>query len=193
MLRKLIGGALVCASMSSVAFAGGFIELGVGSGKVSGTGTDCDDPDESCKKTGTGYKVGGGYMFNENVGAELAYYSMADLKVTASGFAGSAKMKTTGIGVGALGVFPVAKDVKFLGRLGLVNASSKVSASGDFLIPSGVATSKSSANLYWGVGASYDVGSNVDVSLNYESFGAKNVMKEKYTASMFSVAAGYKF
>ena len=194
MLSKLIGGALVCASMSSVAFAGGFVELGVGNGKVSGSGTECASAaDVSCKKTGAGYKVGGGYMFNENVGAELAYYSMADLKATVPGYAGSVKLKTTGISVGALGAIPVAKDLKLLGRLGLVDASSKVSASGAFYILPGEATSKSSTNLYWGVGASYDVGSNVDLSLNYESFSAKNPGNEKYTASMFSLAAGYKF
>ena len=194
MTRKIAIGAILSMAVTSAAFAQGFVAVGAGSANAS---ADCSGFD-TCKDSSTGYKLSGGYMFTDQIGIEAVYLNMG--KVTASGtifypgygsYKTDIEIKTTGYGVGILGLVPVGTDWVFNYRLGLLNAKSKFDVTAISFVSG--SESKSSTTVYFGIGGGYNVNSNVTVALEYDRFNAKDIADESYTVSLLSLAARYKF
>ena len=107
----------------SIAVADPYIGLGIGSAsyKVDLTSLGGGDIDDK----GTGTKLYGGYSFNKYFAAEAAIYNFAEASVGAAEvspgdfFSGAVSMK--GVGVYAVGMYPVSKKVNLMAKLGMLS------------------------------------------------------------------------
>jgi len=194
MIRKIAIGAVLSTVVTSAAFAQGFV--GVSAGTASAK-ADCTGLD-TCKDSSTGYKLSGGYMLTDRMGVEAVYFNMG--KVTASGtifYPGrgssftDSEIKTTGFGVGVIGLAPLGTDWVFNYRVGLLNANSTTDVTTTKF--GSASDSKSASTVYFGIGGGYNVNSNITVALEYDFFNATDTADGKYTVSLTSLAARYKF
>ena len=194
MIKQVAIGVLLSSTIMSAAVAEGFVAVGAGTASAK---ADCTGWN-TCKDSGSGYKLSGGYMFTDRMGVEAVYFNMG--KVTASGtrfypgFGSSftdTEIKTTGFGVGILGLLPLATEWSLSYRLGLLNAKSMIDVSTTNF--GSASDSKSASNIYLGIGGGYNVNSNITVALEYDFFNATDVTDSKYTVSLTSLAARYRF
>ena len=96
-----------------------------------------------------GFKIFGGYQFTRNIAAEIGYgmlFDKSDVEVTALEFV-------------AVGMFPLAKQISLIGKLGLAN----VEADG----PGG---SEDKTELTWGIGVQFDVNRNLGLRALWQRY-----------------------
>lgn len=146
----------------------------------------------------TGYKLLGGYQFNNNWAAELQYFDLGKYKYTDIG-GGSATVKTHGLALSGVGIFPVAQKVSILGKLGLARqtfAANAIASDGETF-----SDKVSKTTLVVGVGAEYEINKNLSLRAEYEYFGVPTVptvlssgdQKVKLRTDLFSVGLRYRF
>jgi OmpA-OmpF porin, OOP family len=187
MIKKNVAVLVAASALAIPAYAaddGWFLLGSVGMTKYKdkedpGPGISVDDSD-------MGFKLGGGYMFNKNLGVEAAYVDLGKEKFTAPGL--SADAKANGIVVAALGVFPINEQFSVLGRLGIIDATVKISGGG--------ADDKSTdVKFTGGIGAAYNINKEFSVRLEYDFYsklGDKDKTGES-DVSMISLGVAYKF
>ena len=71
----------------------------------------------SCDDTDSGFKLFGGYKFNPNFGAEVAFVDLGEIKATGPG--GTARLESDGLQLAAVGRFPINPQFDVFGKLGL--------------------------------------------------------------------------
>lgn len=71
----------------------------------------------SCDDTDSGFKLFGGYKFNQNFGAEVGFVDLGEIKATGPG--GTARLETDGLQAAAVGAFPINPQFDVFGKLGL--------------------------------------------------------------------------
>lgn len=157
-VRFLVAGLLAASALafSPVAEAQSsgqwYAGVGVGQSKAKDvcsfvSGVPCDDTD-------TATKIFGGYMFNQNLGVELAY---ADLGKATLGITGlSAEWKGTSWDILAVGIIPINPQFSFLGKIGVANWN--VDANYDLsLLSMGTGSeSASGSDITYALGVQYD-------------------------------------
>lgn len=120
----------------------------------------------------SGFKIFGGYQFNQNFGVELAYVDLG--KATYNGtFFGSpvtgGKVEITGFNFSAVGTLPLNPSFSLFGKVGLFFWEAEASD-----VTGGVpfSSADSSSDLSVGVGMSYNFTKNFGARVEWERFKA---------------------
>ncbi|MCA1326019.1 outer membrane beta-barrel protein [Herbaspirillum sp. alder98] len=146
-------------------------------GSANNTLSGENSPKGSTEKiAATGFKLYGGYQFNKNFAAELAYINFGkyssvspDWRITA---------KTTALGMSAVGTLPLSTNFSVLGRAGVL--AKMVNADGRHVTDRQIYTMKSTkvAPLF-GVGAEYRFTPAISLRAEYEYVGKTGFGDEK--------------
>lgn len=143
----------------------------------------------------SGYKLYGGYGFNDFVGIEAGYTHLGKLSGTEANsiLTPDARYEAESFYVAATGTIPAGSAFSFFGKAGLVRHEATVSG-----VESGVAWTEKSNNtsLLAGLGAAYYLNRNASVVLEYEHYGkvvdeAEDLVTVK--ADMLSLGFRYRF
>ena len=159
MKKYLLASALVLATASGSALAGGFVRVEAGRSHgnidVSGLGSESDNDST--------YSVRGGYWFNPNFAVE-GFYTDAFDKSYSDGI-DTANLKATAIGLGVVGKKNFGADGNgfFIdGRAGVARGKLEASVTGLG------SESDTSIDPYFGVGAGYDFSQSLGLGLSYD-------------------------
>ena len=142
----------------------------------------------SCNESGTAFRFGGGYQFNQNFGVEVNYGILGKTTVSGGGVSGEAKPTT--LQVAATGTFPIADAFSLIGKLGIARTSADFSGTGS------ATQSTTSTGLAYGIGAQYDLSKSMGVRAQYETLGEigdMNIVGVTAKISMISAGVVLKF
>lgn len=145
-MNKFAIAAALSALIATPAFAGeGYVGVNAGQNKI----------DSSTVKESTAFGVVGGYAYNENIAAEVAYTDLgsAERTIAATKLTGNIKS------IAAVGSLPLNKDFSLFAKLGYAQSTIEVP---------GISETKS--DLTFGVGAQYNASNSVGIRLGYDSF-----------------------
>jgi OmpA-OmpF porin, OOP family len=179
---------LSLAALSAAASAQGYGVLSVGMSKHS---VDCGGT-TSCDKSGTAYKILGGYKFTPLIAGEIGYFDFG--KSTLKVGSDSLDVKVSGFGAGVALHGNLSPSWTAVGRLGLAQMKTKLTAS-----VAGVGSGSDSddnANLYGGLGIGYRVSNNVTIDGAWDfSRGEykKNGLDESGNVNAFSLGLTFSF
>jgi OOP family OmpA-OmpF porin len=135
----------------------------------------------------TGFKIFGGYQFNQNFGVDLAWVDLG--KASYSGtFSGlpvtGGTVKTLGLNVSAVGTLPLSSGFALFGKVGFFAWDAKANDTTGGVPFSG---SQNGTDVSFGVGASYDFTKNIGIRAEWERFKAEGDI------NLLSVGLVYKF
>lgn len=134
------------------------------------------------KKTDTPYGIVGGYQFNKNFAAEVAYTGAGRFRTATT------TAKADALSIAAVGTLPLSDTFGLYGKLGFANVSSKTTGAGLGNVNRTSAT--------YGVGLQYNATQNIGIRFGYDRYGAAvnvNNVKQNYNANVWGIAALYKF
>lgn len=138
--------------------------------------------------TDTGYKIFGGYRFNQNFGLELAWVDLGK-----AGYSGTFQgipvtggtVETYGLNFSAVGTLPLGTSgFSLFGKAGVYSWEAKANDITGGLPFSG---KQDGSDLSYGIGASYDFTKNLAMRAEWERFKAVD------SISLLSVGIVYKF
>jgi OOP family OmpA-OmpF porin len=152
----------------------GFGTTKIGDDEFDGSGIDDSD---------TGFKIFGGYNFNENFAIEAGYFDFGE----ASGdFGGdSFSIGVSGLSASAVGRLPVSDMFSLFGKLGF--ASYDVDVSFNIAGFGSGSASDSDSDMIYGVGGALSFGKSFEARLEYEALNVDG------DASMISVSGLFRF
>ena len=164
-MNKIAIAALLSAFVAAPAIAADtYVGVNVGKNQMNYSGVN----------SSTAIGVLGGYSFNQNVAAEVAYINLGSVDT-------NYPSTITGrvFSIAAVGSLPLNKEFSLLGKLGV--ASSTIEELG---------YSQSKTDLTYGIGAQYNVSRTVGVRLGYDSFKVGS----SYTkdSALISIGAVFK-
>jgi OOP family OmpA-OmpF porin len=148
---------------------------------------------DSSKENKAGFKLYGGYGFNENFGIEAGYVHMG--KVSDSDTDGvntaSVSYRARALYIAGTATMPLSKEFSLFAKAGVTANRGKVTAR--FNSESDT-MSRSNTTAMFGVGAEYNFAKNMSVVAEYENFGKVIDENDGSTkAQMVSVGLRYKF
>lgn len=159
--------------------------VGIGIGKASYdvdlTALGGDKHDDS----GTGTKLYGGYAFNKYFAAEASVYNFAEASIAAfetspgGPVVTDAAVSMKGVGVYAVGMYPVSKNVNLMAKLGALSWDADLQANNNTGTNDGT-------DLAYALAVSYGFTKELLVTAEWEAFDSDNP-----ELSMLSV--GFKF
>lgn len=168
---------LMAANAAQADVAPGFyagVSIGSASAEDDESGFDGDD---------TGFKLFGGYSFNQNFAVELAYF---DGGAPDDNFgAVNVELETTGFIASAVGRLPVSDTVSLFGKIGFASYDLEATASSGGLSAS---VDDSDSDLAYGVGASIAVAERFEVRVEWEAVDVQDG-----AFSFLSVGGLYRF
>jgi OOP family OmpA-OmpF porin len=150
-------------AFAATAQAQGYVGV---AGGPSNLDTDCSGT-VTCDKSGTGFKVYGGYKFMPFLAGEVTYMSFGKAKASVD-FGGSlatAEIKTTGFGAGVAFTGDLAPNWPASARIGVARMKADVSGSA-FGIP--VSESDNTTQAYFGLDVGYAFTKNMAVTLSLD-------------------------
>ena len=179
---------LVASALSIPAYAadeGWYLIGSVGQTKLKDSAAIA--PPVTFDDTDTGFRLGGGYMFNKNIGVEATYVDLG--KATVKGPVGfSGDWKASGVAVVALGVLPINPQWSVHGRLGFIDATAKIEGPGG-------SDSSTDLKTTFGVGGAFHLNKEFSIHLDYDIYdklGDEN-KTGKSSVDMISLGVMYKF
>jgi OOP family OmpA-OmpF porin len=159
---------------------GFYVGAGVGTTKVSDNsfdGTGIDDSD-------TGFKIFGGYDFNQNIAVEVSYLDLGEASASDAG--DSLSVGVTALTAAAVGRLPLSDMFALYGKLGYASYDVKVHVNiAGFGSGSG---SDSNSDLFYGVGGALSFGGNFEGRLEYEAINV-----DGGDLNMISLGGVYRF
>ena len=165
-----VAATLLAASPAMAADDGGFYAgAGIGYFGVDESGFDESD---------TGFKLFGGWMYNQYVGGELEYIDGGTVRD------GEFGIETTAVNVSLKGNWPVTEQLDVFGKVGYFFWDADVDLFGD----GSQEVNESGSDLSWGIGAGYDFTDNFGLVAEWQWFQI-----EEADADMMSVSAVWKF
>jgi OOP family OmpA-OmpF porin len=182
LLAVLAALAGTAAAQSQGAYVGG--NVGRAEQKITIEGFSEKDHD-------TGFKLYGGYNFNQYFGLEGGYADLGKLELSAL----NSRFKTepTSVYFAATGTLPLDAGFSLFGKAGIARTEVKAFATDGF---DSVRDKASRSTAYVSVGAAYAINTNFSVVAEYEYFGkvAKlDGVDGDLKANMVSVGVRYKF
>ncbi len=114
-----------------------------------------------------GFKIFGGYRFNDHWGVEAQVASLGESKVSYRGALGSETYKTSAASVAAVGLLPLGSDFTLFAKLGPSITSAESSFSTAAL---GKSSKSRRAGALAGVGASYRLTDNLSLRGELETY-----------------------
>lgn len=171
-------------------FNGNEVDLAPGLASETYTLTKLDDDS-------TAWKVFGGYQFNKNWAAELAYTDLGKFSFEADVSAGPfatgteyGKAKPACWSLSAVGILPVGNNFSLLGKAGICrwddHARVVYPATGTIEPVESTGT-----DLTFGLGAKYDASRNLGVRAEWERFN--NVVHDRSSVDLWSLSLQYSF
>lgn len=165
MKKALLGLGIIAALTPAVASAeGGYFgasygrtELNVSDSEkaeLGSLGLSVDDIDQ-------GWKIFGGYRFNDNVAVEVFHADLGDAEV--SDGVDWVKVGADGYGVSAVGLLPVSDNFDLFAKAGMFHWSADVTSS------VGVSGGDDGTDLTYGIGAAYNM-KNVSFRAEFERY-----------------------
>lgn len=162
---------LVSAAFSSTALAEPYVGIGIGKAYYKADltalgGGQLDEDD-------TGTKLYGGYSFNKYFAAEASVYNFAEASIGAletspgAGTFVNAKVSMKGVGVYAVGIYPVNKKVKLMAKLGALNWDADLRVNN-------TSAANDGTDAAYAIAASYAVTKELLVTAEWESFDSDN-------------------
>lgn len=158
----------------------GFVGVGVGSSSLADDndampGANVDDSD-------TGWKLFGGYSFNEFLGVEIAYVDFGEFG------AATGNWEASTIAVSALGTWPLGSQFSLLGKLGVHrwDAERRLGVtSGD----------DNGTDVLYGIGLQYDFTDRINGRFEWERFASvgEPAVTGESDLDLLSVSVAYKF
>lgn len=196
--KYCISGLLLCAAASSASAAavteekGWYMGASAGRSAMKMSGDAADELKE--KKTGTGFKVFGGYQFNRYWGLEGQYIQLAtakyDLKRQSYSF--HTDMKMSGVAINAVGILPLGESFSLLGKLG----AAQMLLRDDYRYTDGDSGSyrESKTMPLIGFGAEYKLTPALALRAEYEYYGQFKIAQDtKISSDMLSIGMRYTF
>lgn len=187
MMKKhvLLAAAALALSGAASAQVYGVVSAGVSKHDVDCAGT------VSCDKSGSAFKVLGGYKFNPNVALEGGYMSFGKTKAVVNelGVDVDLDIDIRGIGIGAAFHQEFATNWNFVGRLGLAQMKSKITASAGGFSSS---DNDSKAKLYGGLGIGYKLTKQLSLDAAWD-FSQGEFQGEKDNVNAFSLGLTFGF
>jgi OOP family OmpA-OmpF porin len=163
---------------------GFYMGAGFGSTKIDDDGFDGIDFDDS----DTGFKVFGGYSFNQNFAIEAAYFDLGEASGTFDDLGDTVNFDVgvSGFNVSAVGVLPLSDMFSLFGKLGYASydIDAKVSIVG---VGSG-SDSQSESDMTYGAGASLSFAERFEARVEFEAINVDNG-----DANMICVSGLYRF
>ena len=176
------------APVASAGFPGWYAGVGGGWSSFNGNGADiATTPPTGVARLdddGAGWKVFGGYQFNKNLAAELAYTDLG--KFSFDGTSGEyGEVKPQCWSLSAVGILPVGNNFSLLGKAGVCRWDDNYKGNGPIMIGS------TGTDLTFGLGAKYDATRNLGVRAEWERFN--NVVHDRESVDLFSMSLQYNF
>jgi OOP family OmpA-OmpF porin len=147
----------------------------VGDDDLDGTGFDDSD---------TGFKVFGGYTFNQNFGVEVSWFDFGEGSAEAGN--SSVSVGVSGLAASAVGRLPISDMFAVFGKLGFASYDVDL----DFSNVPGFGNghlSDSDSDMIYGVGGALSFGGNFEARLEYEALNIDG------DASMISISGLFRF
>ncbi len=202
---------LFTAPTAFAANVGGYIGASVGGSKVkdapSGSEFDAElaaagiTATSSVDDTDNGWKIYGGYKFNQNMAVEGSYADFGELTIDSnvtSPFTGTihTTWEAQTLAVAGVGILPLAYSMELFGKIGVhywdVDLQSTASAGGG---AGSASESDNGTSLLFGVGAGYNLNNNFALRAEWERYdnvGDDNTTGES-DVDMWSVGVMYMF
>lgn len=189
-MRKPLGLSILAALALTAAMAaqadvqpGFYVGAGFGSSKIDDDGFDDIDFDDS----DTGFKVFGGYSFNQNFAIEATYFDLGEASGSFDdGFdVVNFDVGVSGLSASAVGVLPLSDMFSIFGRLGY--ASYDVDAHATVVGVGSGDASESESDLIYGAGAALSFG-QFEVRGEFEAINV-----DGGDANMISLSGLYRF
>lgn len=193
-----LAAALAAAPAAQAAAPGWYLGAGVGGTKLQG-GATAIDPNIgtegaviSLDDKSTGWKVFGGYRFNQNFAAEAIYAKLGKFSVThAQVEVGNAtdRAKPDALCLAGVGTLPLGGKWSLLGKAGVCHWNdhpSETEATRDVYMEE-----SSGTDPMFGVGASYDLTKKVSLRGEWERY--HNVVHNSGDVDLLSVSLNYLF
>ena len=158
---------------------GFYAGAGIGTTKVGHDAFDGSGIDE----TDTGFKVFGGYTFNQNWAVEVSYFDFGEASASAGG--DSVSVGVSGLSASGVGRLPINDMFSLYGKLGF--ASYDVDAKFNVAGFGSGSASDSDSDLIYGVGGALSFGGSFEARLEYEALNVDG------DASMISVSGLFRF
>lgn len=201
---------LIVAPTAFAANAGGYVGAGVGGTTAkdfpSGATFDAELAAQnilassSADDTDTGWKLFGGYKFNQYLAAEGSYANFGkqtiDSNVT-SPFVGTidTTWKAQALAVSGVGILPLAYSIDLFGKLGLQYWKVDLSSTPSVGAVGYQSESEKGTDYIFGVGAGYNVTNNIAVRAEWERYnniGDTSTTRES-DMDMWSLGVQYSF
>lgn len=178
-MKKLITGFV---GLVALAASPAFADKGFSAGASVGySNVSIDDSGISVDFNGTGYKVFGAYMFNDNFGIEGGYLNFGSPSENVQGI--DIEFDIDGFDLFAVGALPISDTFEFFGKAGMVSWDGSISA------PGLGEESDSGEDLALGIGGRFKGSSGFGFRAEYEWFDVADID----SAWMLSVGFEYAF
>lgn len=173
-MNKQIALAFATLVVSGAAAAQPYVAVSAGGSKVD---VDCEGA-STCDKSGTAFRLLGGYKFTPNLALEAGYMNFGKARFADTGL--SLDLKADAFTVGGAYHADFASNWNFVARLGLASMNTKGFATVGAVSGS---LSELNAQLYGGLGVGYKISKNMSLDL------AMDVSKVEIEGEKSNVAA----
>jgi OOP family OmpA-OmpF porin len=200
--KYCVSGLVLCAAAASVsAFAaaqtadGWYLGTSVGRSNVKITDENAS-ADDKRQGTGTGFKLYGGYQFNDYFALEGQYIRLATAKyhtIHSGGYQLDESYKISGLALDAVGILPISDSFSLLGKLGVMQM--QIQSDWQFGSESPGSGKDSRTTPLIGIGAEYKLTPALALRAEYEYYGKLHSDDNtfKISTDMLSIGMRYTF
>lgn len=166
---------------SAPSMARPYVDIGAGASRVN---LDCTSVSTTCDRSGTAFKLAGGYKFVEGFSVEGGYINFGSARFAAQSIGYSSTLKANALTVAAGYELPMSSDfaMNFRGGLASVETKGKDNA--------GASIKERNAAPYLGLGASFALNKSIKLKIDAD-FSKVELEDEK--RSVRAVTAGVRF
>ncbi|MGC2048622.1 MAG: outer membrane beta-barrel protein [Gallionella sp.] len=166
-MKKLAVAVLLSAAIAAPAVASDmYVGVNIGSAEI-------DLPGASST---TSIALLGGYTFNKNFAAEIAYTDFGS-----HDYGGGLTLKSSGLSISGVGSYPINEQFSLFAKLGFASTT---------LDPSGSPT-EDDTDMTYGIGGQFDVNKQVGIRFGYDVY--KVGASPSYDEKVMSVGGVFKF